>query len=79
MKKAALAGIRLYQQAISPYLSPSCRYEPTCSEYCYEAVQNMGLLRGIWLTLRRLANCHPFGGSGYHPVSFLSLTMPLVE
>ena len=68
MKELALVGIRLYQRTVSRYLRPACRYEPTCSEYSYEAIQGLGLLRGAWLTLRRLARCHPLGGRGYDPV-----------
>ncbi len=60
--------IRLYQGAISPYLPPSCRYSPTCSQYGVEAINKHGPLRGGWLTLKRMATCHPWGGSGYDPV-----------
>ena len=60
--------VRAYQWFISPLLPPSCRYEPTCSAYAIEALQRHGLLRGSWLTLRRLIRCHPWGGSGYDPV-----------
>ena len=60
--------VRAYQWFISPLLPPSCRYEPTCSAYAIEAFQHHGLLRGSWLTARRLLRCHPWGGSGYDPV-----------
>ena len=60
--------IRFYQGAISPYLPPSCRYSPTCSQYGVEAINKHGPLRGGWLTLKRMATCHPWGGSGYDPV-----------
>jgi putative membrane protein insertion efficiency factor len=60
--------VRAYQWFISPLLPPSCRYEPTCSAYAIEALQRQGLLRGAWLTARRLLRCHPWGGSGYDPV-----------
>jgi putative membrane protein insertion efficiency factor len=65
-----LAGwpIRLYRFVISPVLGPSCRYLPTCSEYALTALEQHGLLRGSWLTVRRLGRCHPWGGSGYDPV-----------
>jgi uncharacterized protein len=65
-----LAGwpIRLYRFVISPLLGPSCRYLPTCSDYALTALEQHGLLRGGWLTVRRLARCHPWGGSGYDPV-----------
>lgn len=68
MKRGALALIRLYQQAISPYLRRQCRYDPSCSQYSYEAIEQHGLPKGLWLTLRRLARCRPWGGRGYDPV-----------
>jgi len=60
--------IRAYQLFISPVLPPSCRYLPSCSQYAMEAVETHGALKGSWLALRRLARCHPWGGSGYDPV-----------
>ena len=68
MRSGATAAIRWYQKAVSPFLPVSCRYLPTCSEYSHEAVTRYGLLRGLWLTVRRLARCTPFGGRGYDPV-----------
>jgi len=60
--------VRFYQAAISPYLPNSCRYQPTCSHYTVEALQTHGLFRGGWLSIKRIASCHPWGGSGYDPV-----------
>jgi putative membrane protein insertion efficiency factor len=60
--------IGAYQLLISPLLLPSCRFEPSCSHYAQEAIAEHGALRGIVLTLKRLARCHPWGGSGYDPV-----------
>ena len=71
IKAGAFIGIvpvRFYQWFISPLLPPSCRYEPTCSAYAIEALQRHGLIRGAYLTTRRLLRCHPWGGSGYDPV-----------
>ncbi|MCY7353084.1 MAG: membrane protein insertion efficiency factor YidD [Cytophagaceae bacterium] len=68
MKTIFIALIRFYQIAISPYLGGSCRYTPTCSQYGIEAVRKHGPWRGGWLTLRRFARCHPWGGHGYDPV-----------
>lgn len=66
--RGILLLIRFYRAAISPMLPPACRYTPTCSAYAQEAVQRFGAARGSWLALRRLARCHPWGGSGYDPV-----------
>lgn len=60
--------IRLYQYAISPHTPPSCRFTPTCSQYAIEAISRHGALKGGWLALKRIARCHPWGGSGYDPV-----------
>jgi putative membrane protein insertion efficiency factor len=60
--------IRCYQLTISPLLLPSCRYLPSCSDYAVEAIGRHGVLIGLVLALRRLARCHPWGGSGYDPV-----------
>ena len=68
MKKRSLLAIRLYQRAISPFLPVACRYEPTCSEYSHQAISQHGLIRGLWLSIRRLAGCTPIGGTGYDPV-----------
>lgn len=66
--RGILLLIRLYRVAISPMLPPACRYTPTCSAYAEEAVRRFGAGRGSWLAARRLARCHPWGGSGYDPV-----------
>ncbi len=60
--------IRFYQGAISPYLPPSCRFVPSCSQYGIEAIKKHGPLAGGWLVLKRIARCHPWGGSGFDPV-----------
>ena len=60
--------IRFYQAAISPYFMPSCRFTPSCSAYGIEAIQKYGAWKGGWLTMKRLARCHPWGGSGFDPV-----------
>lgn len=60
--------IRFYQLAISPHLGANCRFTPTCSQYAIEALRVHGPCRGLWLALRRITRCHPWGGSGYDPV-----------
>jgi putative membrane protein insertion efficiency factor len=60
--------VRAYQLLISPVLPPRCRYLPTCSDYALEAIELHGAAAGVWLALRRVLRCHPWGGSGYDPV-----------
>lgn len=60
--------IRFYQYAISPHFPASCRYTPTCSQYAVEAIYKYGPLKGLWLAMKRIGRCHPWGGSGYDPV-----------
>ena len=60
--------VRFYQLCISPLTPPSCRFTPTCSQYALEALRKHGPLKGLWLAVRRLSRCHPWGGSGYDPV-----------
>lgn len=59
-----IAPIRLYQRFVSPLLPPSCRYSPTCSHYCIEAVQRHGAFMGTALCAWRLLRCNPWGGHG---------------
>lgn len=64
-----LAGLfRFYKRAISPYVPPACRFEPTCSVYAAEAVEVHGAVRGLWLAVKRLARCQPFSRGGFDPV-----------
>jgi len=60
--------IKGYQLLISPLLPPSCRYQPTCSQYAKEALNKYGLFKGGWLAVKRISKCHPWGGSGYDPI-----------
>ena len=60
--------IKLYQILLSPLLGQSCRYHPTCSQYTIEAIEKYGPIKGIWLGTKRIARCHPWGGSGHDPV-----------
>ena len=60
--------ISIYQKLISPLVRPSCRFHPTCSEYAKEALECHGLIKGLWLTTKRLSKCHPLGEDGFDPV-----------
>ena len=60
--------IKLYQILLSPLLGQSCRYHPTCSQYAVEAIEKYGPIKGIWLGIKIIARCHPWGGSGHDPV-----------
>jgi putative membrane protein insertion efficiency factor len=68
MKYIAMALIRLYQLTLSPLLPPSCRFEPTCSHYSYDAIKRFGFFKGGWLAVKRISRCHPFHPGGYDPV-----------
>jgi hypothetical protein len=60
--------IKGYQLLISPFLPPTCRYQPTCSNYSKEALIKYGFLKGGWMAIKRISKCHPWGGSGYDPI-----------
>ena len=63
-----LLPIRFYRAYISPLKPPSCRFTPTCSQYAMEAILKHGPFKGLYLSVRRILRCHPWGGSGYDPV-----------
>lgn len=64
-----LIGIfRFYQLGISPFLGAKCRFTPTCSSYSIESIKKYGPIKGLWLTIKRIGSCHPWGRSGYDPV-----------
>jgi uncharacterized protein len=69
IKKILILPIRGYQIFISPMLgSNKCRYQPTCSSYMIQAIEEWGVIKGLWLGLKRIGRCHPWGGHGYDPI-----------
>jgi putative membrane protein insertion efficiency factor len=68
MRRIIIFIIRGYQYLVSPFMAPSCRYTPSCSNYAIEAFQRFGFLRGLVLAVRRIFSCHPWHHGGYDPV-----------
>jgi uncharacterized protein len=68
LKKLFILPIRIYQWTLSPLLGANCRHTPSCSHYTIDAIQEWGVIRGIWLGMKRIARCHPWGTHGYDPV-----------
>lgn len=66
--RVLIAPIIAYQRFLSPLLAPRCRFAPSCSQYAVGALREHGVVRGLWLAVRRLARCHPFHPGGYDPV-----------
>ena len=60
--------IRGYQLIVSPILGSNCRFMPTCSEYALESLKAYGLIKGTFLTIKRIGKCHPWGSHGYAPI-----------
>ncbi len=68
MKRVLMAVIRGYRRYVSPLLGSRCIYTPTCSAYALEAIGRYGVVRGGWLSIKRICRCHPFHEGGYDPV-----------
>jgi putative membrane protein insertion efficiency factor len=68
LTKILLAPVYFYKYYISPLTPTSCRFVPTCSEYTLQALQKHGPFKGVWLSVKRILKCHPWGSSGYDPV-----------
>jgi len=66
--KLLLIFVRFYQYLISPFLKNNCRYLPTCSEYTIQSLNEHGIFKGLYFSIKRILNCHPFGGEGFDPV-----------
>ncbi len=67
MRRALCLLVEAYRWAVSPLLPRHCRFEPTCSQYALDALREERLPRALWLVIRRLGRCHPWGGSGWDP------------
>jgi putative membrane protein insertion efficiency factor len=68
MKFLLITLIRVYRLLISPLFPPSCRFQPTCSQYALDAVERFGTIQGSWMAIKRILRCHPFHPGGYDPV-----------
>ncbi|MEQ6122300.1 membrane protein insertion efficiency factor YidD [Reichenbachiella sp. MALMAid0571] len=68
LRKIFILPILFYQYSISPLFPSSCRFSPTCSHYAKDAIIKHGITKGFLLAVKRIAKCHPWGGSGYDPV-----------
>ena len=74
MKKAVIKVIRIYQLVLSPTLGGNCRFQPTCSQYAIDALNEHGIFKGVFLSLKRIAKCHHFHPGGFAPVNKCSKT-----
>jgi putative membrane protein insertion efficiency factor len=69
IKRCLILVLRGYKLMISPHLGWRCRFDPTCSVYAMQALERYGVLKGLYLTIKRLLRCHPWGGSGFDPLA----------
>ena len=68
MKQILMLLLRGYQRLISPMFPPSCRFTPSCSQYSYEAIAKHGIVKGLWLSIKRVGRCNPWNPGGYDPI-----------
>ena len=67
-KKLFILPVRFYQLFLSPLIGSNCRFQPTCSAYMIQSIEEWGVLKGLWLGLKRIVKCHPWGPHGHDPV-----------
>lgn len=67
LSRLLILGVLLYRATLGRFLGGHCRFQPTCSQYAIDAVTKHGPIKGSWLTIKRLARCHPLGGKGWDP------------
>ena len=68
LRKIPIGIIKLYQIVLSPMLGPTCRFHPSCSHYAIDAITEHGMIKGTWLSIKRILKCHPLNNGGYDPV-----------
>ena len=68
LKKLFILPIKCYQKLLSPLIGKSCRFQPTCSYYAIGCIDRFGIFKGLWLSLKRIFRCHPWGGEGEDPI-----------
>ena len=68
LRKVPVGVIKLYQTLLSPMLGPTCRFHPSCSHYAVDAITEHGMIKGSWLSIKRILKCHPLNDGGYDPV-----------
>ncbi|NKB63706.1 MAG: membrane protein insertion efficiency factor YidD [Gammaproteobacteria bacterium] len=68
MQNPIIAFIKLYKLCLSPFIGNNCRFLPVCSSYAIESIEVHGVIRGTWLSMRRIGRCHPWNEGGYDPV-----------
>ncbi|NKB75585.1 MAG: membrane protein insertion efficiency factor YidD [Gammaproteobacteria bacterium] len=68
MQRPLIAFIKLYKLCVSPFIGNNCRFQPVCSSYAIESIEVHGVVRGVWLSIRRIGRCHPWNEGGYDPV-----------
>ena len=68
LRKVPIGVIKFYQTVLSPMLGPTCRFHPSCSHYAIDAITEHGIIKGCWLSIKRILKCHPLNDGGYDPV-----------